>query len=33
MGPEYAKIGKHLVAPLDVLKDYGSLIQHPEKAL
>ena len=33
MGPEYAKICKHLVARQEALKDYVSLIQHPEKAL
>ncbi|MDM2845492.1 antirestriction protein [Citrobacter sp. Cpo090] len=33
MGPEYAKIYKHLVARQEALKDYVSLIQHPEKVL
>jgi hypothetical protein len=33
MGPEYAKIYKHLVARQEALKDYVNLIQHSEKVL
>ena len=33
MGAEYAKVCKHLVARQDALKDYVSLIQHPERGL
>lgn len=33
MGPEYARVCKHLVARQDALKDYVSLIQHPEREL
>jgi len=33
MGPEYARVCKHLVARQDGLKDYVSLIQHPEREL
>ncbi|WP_370608262.1 antirestriction protein [Citrobacter meridianamericanus] len=31
MGPEYARVLKHLVARQDALKDYISIIQHPER--
>lgn len=33
MGPEYAKVCKHLVARQDALKDYISIIKHPEEYL
>lgn len=33
MGTEYAKVCKYLVARQDALKDYVSLIQHPERGL
>ncbi|ELY4545670.1 antirestriction protein [Cronobacter sakazakii] len=33
MGAEYAKVCKYLVARQDALKDYVSLIQHPERGL
>jgi len=33
MGPEYAKVCKHLVARQDALKDYISIIKHPEAHL
>ncbi|MFS3190467.1 antirestriction protein [Klebsiella pneumoniae] len=33
MGPEYSKVCKHLVARQDALKDYISIIKHPEAHL
>ncbi|EGI8540421.1 antirestriction protein [Salmonella enterica] len=33
MGAEYANVCKYLVARQDALKDYVSLIQHPERGL
>ncbi len=33
MGPEYSKVCKHLVARQDALKDYVSIIKHPEADL
>lgn len=33
MGDKYAKVCKQLVARQDALKDYVSLIQHPERGL
>lgn len=33
MGAQYAKVCKYLVARQDALKDYVSLIQHPERGL
>lgn len=33
MGPEYATVLNHLIARQDALKDYVSIIQHPEREL
>lgn len=33
MGPEYATVLNHLITRQDALKDYISLIQHPEREL
>jgi hypothetical protein len=33
MGPEYARVCKHLVSRQDALKDYLSIIHHPERHL
>jgi hypothetical protein len=33
MGPEYARVCKHLVSRQDALKDYISIIHHPERHL
>lgn len=33
MGPEYARICHHLVSRQDALKEYVSIIQHPERHL
>lgn len=33
IGDKYAKVCKHLFARQDALKDYVSLIQHPERGL
>ncbi|WP_448945594.1 antirestriction protein, partial [Klebsiella michiganensis] len=33
MGPEYARVCKHLVSRQDALKDYISIIHHPEQHL
>ncbi|MEG8137658.1 antirestriction protein, partial [Acinetobacter baumannii] len=33
MGPEYARVCKHLVSRQDALKDYISIIHNPEQHL
>lgn len=33
MGQEYATVLNHLIARQDALKDYVSIIQHPEREL
>jgi hypothetical protein len=33
MGPEYARVCRHLVSRQDALKDYLSIIHHPERHL
>lgn len=33
MGPEYATVFNHLITRQDALKDYISIIQHPEREL